>query len=289
MVFIRKKKIKGKEYYYLVKSIRSGDKVKKIEKYLGKEKPSLNTIKQLNASLSKYLIDNQINELEGIKKKFNENYENLSSKAQEKFIDHFRVKFTYSTNKIEGSTLSLRDTKLILIDQIMPQGKTRKEVSEAENHAKAFNKMLAYKGDLNMEFLLEIHKILLEEIEDFAGKLRTENVMIIGSYFKPVKHEKVKAEMKSFFEWYQKAKVLHPFELACLVHLKLVTIHPFSDGNGRISRLMMNFILKKHNFPMFDIQYEDREDYYDKLEKCQIDEIENPFVKLCYKLYLSQN
>ena len=52
---------------------------------------------------------------------------------------------------------------------------------------------------------------------------------------------------------------------------------------------MMNFILKKHNFPMFDIQYEDREDYYDKLEKCQIDEIENPFVKLCYKLYLSQN
>tara|TARA_Y100000310_G_C20692961_1_gene823568 strand:- start:2966 stop:3835 length:870 start_codon:yes stop_codon:yes gene_type:complete len=289
MVFIRKKKIKGNDYYYLVKSTRIANKVKKVEKYLGKEKPSKKTIDNLNMAPSKYLNEKQISQLEKIKTNFHKNYTTLSSTAQEKYIDHFRVKFTYNTNKIEGSTLTLRETKLILVDQIMPQGKTRKEVKEAENHAKVFNHMLSYKRDLNMNFLLETHTILLEDIEEFAGQLRKENVMIVGSYFKPVKHEKVKAEVNAFFDWYKNAKTLHPFELACLIHLKLVTIHPFSDGNGRISRLMLNFILKKHKFPMLDIPFEDREDYYDTLENCQLDNLEEPFVKMCYQLYKKQH
>lgn len=81
---------------------------------------------------------------------------------------------------------------------------------------------------------------------------------------------------------------MHPFESATLVHLKFVTIHPFGDGNGRISRLLMNFVLNKKDFPMLDIPYSDREGYYDSLENCQINKIEKPFVDYLKKKYLKE-
>ena len=170
----------------------------------------------------------------------------------------------------------------------MPKGKTRVEVKEAENHEKAFNCMLQEKGNLSMDFILKLHSILLEDIDENAGKIREENVGIFGTFFKPPKFEELSYELKAFFEWYKQAKILHPFELACLVHLRFVTIHPFTDGNGRISRLLMNFILKKYSYPMLDIPYEDREDYYEVLERCQLDKIEKPFVNYCFKEYLKQ-
>lgn len=288
MVFIRKKKVKGKGYYYLVRSVRTGDKVRKIERYLGKKKPTREQLEMFNVSVSESLQEKEIQKLEKIKQSFNKDYKQFSKIAKEKFIKGFSIKFTYNTNRIEGSTLTLRETRLILADKIMPKGKTAVEVKEAENHLKAFNHMLKDKGDLNKELALELHKILLMDIDENAGKIRKENVAIFGSFFKPPKFEKLNYELSAFFEWYKQAKILHPFELACLVHLKFVTIHPFTDGNGRISRLLMNFILKKHNYPMIDMPYEAREDYYEALEKCQIDYVERPFIKYCLKEYIRQ-
>ncbi|MEK6984082.1 MAG: Fic family protein [Nanoarchaeota archaeon] len=289
MAYIRIKKIKGNNYYYLVRSIRIKNKVKKIEKYLGRKKPTSEQLQKFNVSISRYLTEQQIEKVEKLKHEFDKKYKSLSSIAKEKFIKGFLIKFTYNTNRIEGSTLSLRETSLILVDRIMPKGKTSKEVKEAENHAEAFNYMLKEKADLNLEFILKLHSILLKNIDENAGHIREEDVGIYGVMFKPPHYEELDYELKAFFEWYKEARILHPFELACLVHLKFVTIHPFTDGNGRISRLLMNFILKKYGYPMLDIPYEDREDYYNALETCQLEVDEKPFIGYCFNEYLMQS
>jgi Fic family protein len=135
-----------------------------------------------------------------------------------------------------------------------------------------------------------MHRILLSDIDDaIAGKIRDFNVMISGSVFKPVPHEHVAFEMKEFLLWYENVKdTFHPFEIAGLVHLYFVTIHPFGDGNGRMSRLLMNFILKKHNYPLLNILYKERQDYYEALEECQINKIQKPFLKYLFKEYEKQ-
>jgi Fic family protein len=102
-------------------------------------------------------------------------------------------------------------------------------------------------------------------------------------------HLELDTLIKEFFDWYNKEKkVLHPAELAALIHLKFVTIHPFTDGNGRISRLMMNFVLKKFNFPMLDIPYTKRSSYYNALERSQVNKDENIFIQWFFRRYLAE-
>lgn len=288
MVFVRKKEINGKPYYYLVKSTRIGDTIKKTEKYLGKKKPTKHELQRYIVGKTSYLSAEKQQQLETIKAQAAQTYKKLSSIGKKKYFKDFLIKFTYNTNRIEGSTLTLRETSLILEDHIMPQGKTSKEVREAENHVETFNALLAHKKDLTLSFILSLHHTLLHSIDESAGKIRKENVAIFGSYFKPPKHERLTIELKAFFSWYDEAKVLHPFELAALVHLKFVTIHPFSDGNGRISRLLFNFILHKHGLPFIDFPYADREEYYASLEECQLENREQPFVEYCLTEYLKQ-
>jgi Fic family protein len=95
--------------------------------------------------------------------------------------------------------------------------------------------------------------------------------------------------LKEFFDWYQNIKKkTHPVELAALVHLKFVTIHPFTDGNGRISRLMMNFVLKRNEFPLMDISYNKRNSYYNSLERSQINKEDSIFVQWFFRRYLEE-
>ena len=99
--------------------------------------------------------------------------------------------------------------------------------------------------------------------KDIAGKLRQHQVAIPGSRFMPPFPVETYTLLTDFFRWYGRNKDhIHPAELAALVHLKLVTIHPFADGNGRISRLIMNFVLRRYRFPMLNIPYEKRSGYY---------------------------
>ncbi len=285
-MFLKKRTINNNEYYYLAKNIRINGKIKKIEKYLGAQRPTKAEMERFNVSVTNILSEKDVERIEEIRIGFNKNYKKLPKTIKDKFIKDFLVKFTYNTTVIEGSTLTLGQTKMILIDQIMPEGKTRREVREAENHVEAFNFMLGWNKDLSMEFILKLHSILMKDISEDAGKIRTQNVAIMGSYFKPLRHEKLDYELKAFFEWYEKAKVLHAFEMSCLVHIKFVTMHPFSDGNGRMSRLLQNFILKKHNYPMLDIRNEHREEYYEAEEQFQMHDKERPFVEFCLKQYI---
>jgi len=128
-------------------------------------------------------------------------------------------------------------------------------------------------------------------VEDkIAGKLRSElkrDVKIGGTIYVPPKWKEVDKELNSFFRWYHtENRRLHPLELAALIHLKIISIQPFTDGNSRLSRLIMNWVLWKKGYPLIDIKIEQLEAYYDVLDKYQIEQQEKPFVKYIRDRYM---
>ena len=135
------------------------------------------------------------------------------------------------------------------------------------------------------------HKKLFENTKpEIAGKIREHQVLISGSKFTPPLPVEVYPMLTEFFKWYNKNKnKIHPVELASTVHLKLVTIHPFADGNGRLSRLAMNFVLNKYNCPLFNIPYEKRTSYYNALERAQTKKQEHIFMRWFYRNYVKEN
>lgn len=215
----------------------------------------------------------------------------MPQSSKKKSIELFATRFTYDTQRIEGSTLSLRDTANLLEKGITPKDKPIQDIKEAEVHKKLFYKILEYQKDLSYNTILEWHELLFKETKsDLAGKIRKHKVGISGSKFIPPLAIEVYPLLKEFFKWYnQNKEKLHPIELAALVHLKFVTIHPFGDGNGRISRLMMNFILDRKKYPMFNIPYEGRNSYYNSLERSQTKAEWNHFLLWFIKSYIKSN
>lgn len=284
-----KKILKGnKEYYYLVHSYREGKSVKKKQLYLGDSIPK-NLEGEKKKFMQEFYKEKFLNDLEKIKKNFSKEYNNLPQSAKEKSKDIFAIKFTYNTQRIEGSTLTLKETANLLENGITPSSKSLRDVKEAEAHKKIFFEMLKYEKDLTLQIILEWHKKLFENTkEDIAGKIRNHNVLIAQSKFKPPMYLELESLLRNFFKWYSKNKNIHPVELAALVHFNFVTIHPFSDGNGRISRLIMNFILKKHNFPLLDIPYEKRTSYYNALERSNLNNDSDIFLQWFFRRYLKE-
>lgn len=279
----------GKKYFYLAQSYRQGKSVKKKYLYLGDTLPG--RIKEKKEEfVREFYKEKFFGDIDKIQKNFSEEFLLMPVSARKKAMDNFSVKFTYNTQRIEGSTLSLKDTARLLEDGITPGSKPLRDVKEAEAHQNVFFNMLDYDGDLNFRIILKWHRELMRDTsEDIAGKIRNHDVAISGSMFKPPMHLELDVLLKEFFDWYsENKKVLHPVELAGLVHLKFVTIHPFSDGNGRISRLMMNFVLKRHKFPMMDIPYTKRDGYYNALERSNIKNDDGIFVQWLFRRYLAE-
>lgn len=289
MVTIKKRKIGEKIYYYLEHSFREKGKVQKKEKYVGSNLP-----KNLDKLKKEFIHEVYSEKWFKLFNKIKNNYQKTQRKTpreiREKEMENFTVRFTYDTNKIEGSTLTLRETSNLLVRGISPKEKPIRDIKEAETHRDVFYEMLDYKKDLDLHIVLEWHKKLFTRTKPkIAGKLRNYGVRILGSKFVPPRAEKIYSLVDEFFRWYNKnKKEIHPVELAALVHLKFVTIHPFGDGNGRISRLMMNFILKKFKFPMLDIKYEKRNSYYNGLERSQRKKEEGIFLNWFFKQYLKE-
>jgi Fic family protein len=215
----------------------------------------------------------------------------MPSSAKEKELSSFMIKFTYDTQKIEGSKLTLKDTANLLERGISPKERPIRDIKEAEAHKKVFYEMLKYDKDLSMQIVLYWHKKLFEESDkEIAGKIREHGVQISMSKFMPPSPVELQTLLREFFDWYNQNKnKIVPVELAALVHLKFVSIHPFSDGNGRISRLMMNFVLHKCGFPMLDIPYAKRTGYYNALERSQIKNEEHIFVQWFFKKFIESN
>lgn len=210
------------------------------------------------------------------------------------------IEYTFESNKIEGNTLTLRETDLVVNQGLTISGKSMREHLEAINHQEAIDyvyHLLDKKSQLSEREILTIHNLILRGIHsEEAGKYRQVQVMIQGSKHIPPDSILVKDQMQQLMNWYYKNLNLHPVILAAEMHERIVTVHPFIDGNGRTSRLIMNLILLKHGYVIANIKgdYEVRMRYYEALENAQINQSKDDFIEFiakveldCIKRYLS--
>lgn len=280
---------KEKKYYYLEHTIRKGKTFRNKRLYLGDSLPK--NFSELKDTFVYELFEElYAKELSEIKTKWEANYKKYPQSSKEKYLESFMIKFTYNTQKIEGGTLTLKETADLLQEQITPNNKSVRDVKETESHKKVFYMMLEEKKKLKLSTILLWHKELFKDVDlQIAGKIREHPVAIARSKTLLPMPIELNALLSEFFTWYNKYYgKLNPVVMAALVHLKFVTIHPFSDGNGRISRLIMNHTLNSLNYPMLNIEYSNRNAYYTALERSQTRSRDETFISYLVKRYLSE-
>lgn len=210
----------------------------------------------------------------------------LANSLQEKLI----VEWTYNSNAIEGNTLTLSETKVVL-EGITIGGKSMVEHLEAINHRDAIlfiEDLIANKEPLSEWNIKNIHALILKEIDNTnTGKYRSENVVISGAKHIPSKYYEIGDLMQKLMVEYQNEwKAFHPLVRATLIHGEFVKIHPFIDGNGRTSRLLLNFELMKNGYPPIIIKNEQRARYYDVLDLAHTTMNYEPFIELVSELVI---
>ncbi len=188
-----------------------------------------------------------------------------------------KIDYTFESNWIEGNTLTLQETAMIVEKGLTINGKSMREHLEAINHAEAIDfitNLVKNKMPFNAKTLLQLHSLILRGIDkENAGRYRNIQVRIGGSTFLPPPPYLIEKQIEDYFLFYEaNNNKMHPIVLAADMHEKLATIHPFNDGNGRISRLVMNLIALQNGYPIINISGEkmNRMDYYNALEQAQV-------------------
>jgi len=290
MVSLKKKTINKKTYYYIKHSYRKNGEILKKEKYLGTKIPK--NIDKLKDELLLEIYDEVwYKKFDIIKYNYHKNQKKMPKSIKEKELETFAIRFTYTSNKIEGSTLTHLETALLLEKGITPANKPIEDIKEAEQHREVFYDVIKYDKNINISTLIHWHKKLFQFTKvDKAGKIRTYPIGITGSRHRPPAPFELDLLIKEFFNWYNQNKnKMHPVHLAALVHFRFVSIHPFGDGNGRISRLFMNYVLHKKGYPMLIIDYTDRKSYYNALETSNVKNDESIFTLWFFRRYLKEN
>jgi len=288
MVYIVIKKIKGKEYLYLVRSVRKGAKiVQETVKYIGQKRPvrkeELECMKlsyegkdwilnELSDKLSyldhKTLKDQSINQKEYL--------ESLDIISKEKYKENFLSLFIANSNSIEGSTLTIKETFKYLFGDITPKGHNKKELFMASNLLNAWEyvekncKKLPKKEDL-----LELHKLVNNNIEVYSTLGKYKKVQNYIGDVKTSSYLFVEDKMDKLLKWIKKAYIeINDFEVAFQSHAQFEIIHPFVDGNGRVGRLLINWLLMyKNNSPLV-IKSRNRYNYISALNSSRRGKIE---------------
>jgi Fic family protein len=228
-------------------------------------------------------LSTQLQQLDQLKHQLNQ-HRPLPTTVVKNLHDDLVLRWTYHSNAIEGNTLTLLETKVVL-EGITVGGKALREHFEAINHREA----ILYVEDIiqQQEALSEwqvrnIHQLILKNIDqDNAGRYRNVNVIISGASHRPPDHTQLTELMARLInDYHQQANQQHPIERAAALHADFVGIHPFIDGNGRTSRLLMNLDLMKSGFPPCVIQVQDRLRYYDALDRWHCHHDKTPFIQL---------
>ena len=203
------------------------------------------------------------------------------------FEQAFEIEYTHNSTAIEGNTLTLVETKLVLEDGISVGGKNLREIYESVNHQKAFHYVkdcIGKEMPLDEKIIKEIHALVMQNII-VGGVYRSVDVYISGSQHTPPSPNEMYQQVKNFYAdltW--KGKELNLIELAAWTHAEFVKIHPFPDGNGRTSRLIMNYQLMASGFPAISIDKENRLDYFTTLEAYAVDGNLAPFADMIAEL-----
>lgn len=300
---IRKSK-SGKKKYYLAHSYREGSKVLKTRKYLGQDlKPVL--LKKRKEIAEKLILEEihkyniikdplvvtlskeEINEIKKLEKKIPIKITHLS----ESDWKEFSKLFTYNTNAIEGSRLSLREVKNLLEKDRWPD-KSKEDIAEAFGVDESIRYIRTEKEHISLTLIKKIHKIVFKNSKNFAGKFRKkgEEVVILDGN-RNIVHEgapqsRVVSLLKQLVKWYEDNKTKYPaLILAAVIHNQFENIHPFADGNGRVGRILLNNILIKHKLPPINIDFKNRIKYYQSLKEYEQNHNLKPTIDLYMKEY----
>jgi len=288
-MFIEKRKNK----YYLIHSYREKGKVKRISRYLGSnlsEKELLERKKNAEQDLLEEFRGEDILLFELSKKEIEE-YRKYEKDIKIKHLQtmdwkRFTENFTYNTNAIEGSTVALSEVRSLLDGKEKPQ-----DVDDIEtlNVAKAVEYIKSSNEKITLAFIAQLHFICFDKTKKFAGKLRDVHVVIRSAngiiVHEGAPHTQLTKLIKDLCTWYNKHKNKYPpLLLAAVMHNEFENIHPFQDGNGRVGRLLLNYVLLQHNYPPINILLRDRMRYYKCLRK--YDKENN--IKYTLKFFISQ-
>lgn len=200
----------------------------------------------------------------------------------------FKIELTYTSNAIEGNTLSRQETAMVVEKGLTVAGKTLKEHLEAVNHSEALEQLEEWvdkkSREITEQHILDLHRLILKKIDDEnAGKYRTVRVRIAGSTVILPNPMKVPQLMREFVAWLHRQTGEPCLQTAADAHFKLVSIHPFTDGNGRTARLLMNLLLMQEGYPPALIRKEDRMRYIDAIEKGQLGEKLSDYYQVIYE------
>lgn len=304
MVYIYRKKVGTKSYYYLRASERKGAKlVVKDIAYLGtsleeakkaleglpkqqikirKSYRAIHNFLESNRFLEKtkmlklkhdsYLKEKLV-EVESCKLHFNTHFKKLDSLTKQETWKNFIVEFSFNTAAIEGNTITLAQARNLLEDGLTPPNKSLREIYDLQNSEKVFIKIQDSTEELSHEFIVRIHSQLMENIDSRIG-YRLHDVCVTKTNFKSTPAPYVKTDMELLLKWYHENKhTLHSLVLATLFHHKFEKIHPFMDGNGRTGRMLFNYILLKNNYPPTIIRRRNRSAYINALQEADKEEL----------------
>ena len=218
----------------------------------------------------------------------------LPNIALQKIKENLSIEWTYNSNSIEGNTLTLRETQMVLQEGITIKGITLREHFEAKNHENAINYLYRIIKDdyiLRSIDILSLHGLVLRSIEDeFAGRIRNGGVRITGANFVPPNANKVSDLLDELIDFVNTNPLnMNDIELATVFHHKLVWIHPFFDGNGRTVRLAMNLLLMRKGFPPAIILKNDRKKYYEALNQANGGNYQKLTLLMCQALERTLN
>lgn len=242
-----------KSYRTLKKFLDRNIYIEKAEKLKIKESPFFGKEHLLN--------------IEAIKLHFNNKFNKLHPLTKKEYYELFLIKFAVNSTSIEGNTITLKEADKLLREDIIPKNKTMREAYDLTNTKKVVNYLMEKKPELSLDLFIKIHDMLLENIDKRKG-LRNHDIHILGQPFKPSPARYVKDDLKLLLKWFNENKTkMHPLALAVIFHHKFENIHPFSDGNGRTGRVLLNHILLSSGYPPLVISKRFREEYLDVLNK----------------------
>ncbi|MBT7706133.1 Fic family protein [archaeon] len=292
MAYIHTKKVRGKKYYTLRISVRKNDKVitkdlcnlgddlskinlDNLEKvHKGEIRKSYKTLKKfldkniylekaekLKLKKDKNLSTEQQQEVNAILIHYKKHFLKLNELTQKEAFENFILSFAVNSTSIEGNTINLKDASELFRKDKIPKDKTLREIYDLKNTKKTILYLKDNRNKIDELLIIKIHDMLLENIDKRVG-FRTHDIKIFGQPFKPTPMRYIKADMKILIDWYKKnSGKINPLVLATTFHHKFEKIHPFSDGNGRTGRILLNHILDLENYPPTIITKRFREDY----------------------------
>ncbi len=209
----------------------------------------------------------------------------LPASAVKKLQEQFEIEMTYNSNGIEGNSLTLKETFLVINEGLTVKGKPLKDHLEARNHYEALEYLFdlierGKKHTVSEVLIRNLHQLIVQETEkEWAGKYRNSDVIIGGADHTPPDTTEVPSLMRGMLDWLKEnRRKMHSIELAALLHHKLIFIHPFFDGNGRTARISMNLLLMQKGYPMVVLLKTDRKKYYRFLDRADKEEY-GPFVQ----------